>query len=72
MLQACSSIQNYGVHAVVANILETRKDKVFIIGQNLEVSTITRREEDGFIENDIVEAIVNAHQRYCGTSRAQS
>lgn len=64
MLQACSSINNYGVHAVVANILETRKDKVLIVSNDLSVHTITRGEDDGFIENDIVKAIVGSHQSH--------
>lgn len=65
------SIDNYGVHGVVANVLETRKEKVFIVqkGQteSSEVHTIRRKEEDGFIENDIVGFIVSAHKRYRGS-----
>lgn len=67
------SIRNYGVHAVIANILETRKDKVYIVhessSQDLRVETITRKQADTFIENDIVDYIVSAHRSHyekCG------
>ena len=67
-LQACTSIKNYGVHAVVANILETRKDKVYIVheasNQDLRAETVTKKQAEVFIENDIVDYIVSAHRQY--------
>ena len=68
LLQACASIRHYGVHAVVANILETRKEKVYIVhealDQDLKAETITRKQADVFIENDIVDYIVSAHRQH--------
>ena len=68
LLQACTSVRSYGVHAVVANILETRKDKVYIVhkaaSQDLRVETVTRKQADVFIENDIVDHIVSAHRQH--------
>ncbi len=30
-MQACGALRNYGVHAVVANLLHTRKDQVLLV-----------------------------------------
>lgn len=68
MLQARRAIDNYGVHAVIANILETRKERVYVVegstGGEASVKTLVRKQADDFIENDIVGHIVTAHAKY--------
>lgn len=52
----------------MANILETRKEKVYIVhealNKELKVETVLRKQEDIFIENDIVDYLVSAHRQY--------
>ena len=70
MLQAEKSIRKYGVHAVVANILETRKEVVHIVrpanadnGKTVEVEKILRCQEQ-FIEKPLVTCVVALHKAY--------
>ena len=69
-MQAEKSISKYGVHAVVANILETRKEVVHVVrpadsdsGGSIEIDRIVRDEEP-FIEKPLVDDVVCLHQLY--------
>jgi len=66
-------MESYGVHAVIANILESRKEQVKVVTRAVgpsggagqpEVATIDRPPTEPFIEKQIVEHIVAAHRRY--------
>lgn len=65
VLQAAGSIKNYSVHAVVANILETRMNQVLIVstGSNgqIDVDTINRDTSQPFIEKQLVGRITALH-----------
>ena len=65
LLQAAGSIKNYSVHAVVANILETRMNQVLIVstGSNgqIDVDTINRDKSQPFIEKQLVGRITALH-----------
>ena len=70
LLQATNSISKYGVHAVVANILETRKEVVHVVrpadtdnGGRTEIDRIARGQEQ-FIEKPLVDDVVRLHHRY--------
>lgn len=69
-LQAIGSIRNYNVHAVVANILETRMNQVLIVRTNLEgqsvIDTINREESQTFIEQQLVSKITELHAAHYG------
>ena len=62
------SIRNYGVHAVVANILETRMNQVLIVRIGLDgqpvVDTINREESQPFIEKQLVGKVIELHAAY--------
>lgn len=64
-MQAAGSIKNYNVHAVVANILETRMNQVLIVrtGANRQTSvdTINRDTTQPFIEKQLVGRIMALH-----------
>ena len=68
-MQAQRSIAKYGVHAVVANILETRKEVVHIVhpgaknGGAAQVEEVFRGQEQ-FIEAPLVAKIVQLHKTY--------
>ena len=74
LLQAEKSISKYGVHAVVANILETRKEVVQVVrpadtdnGGRTEVDRIARGHEQ-FIEKPLVDNMVRLHHMYLNTA----
>lgn len=68
--KAAGAIFKYDVHAVVANILHTRKDVVLIVQKDGSkpktpaVTTITREPSHKYIELQLVDQIVSLHQRY--------
>ena len=69
-MQAERSIRKYGVHAVVANILETRKEVVHVVrladasnGGSTEIDRIDRGQEQ-FIEKPLVEDVTRLHHMY--------
>ncbi|DBA67058.1 hypothetical protein WJX79_002618 [Trebouxia sp. C0005] len=68
--KAIGSIRNYNVHAVVANILETRMKQVLIVRTNLEgqsvIDTINREESQTFIEKQLVSKITELHAAHYG------
>ena len=69
LLQAIGSIRNYSVHAVVANILETRMNQVLIVRAGSDsrpnIETINRDESQPFIEAQLVSRIVALHGAHC-------
>ena len=74
LLQAERSISKYGVHAVVANILDTRKEVVHVVrpaearnGGSIETDRIDRGQEH-FIEKPLVEDVTRLHQLYLSTA----
>lgn len=68
--QAEKAVRTYGVHAVVANELHTRKDRVTIVrpndehnGFSFEHELVQRDPDSGEpIERDLVAAIVTWHK----------
>ena len=78
--KAAKSIQAYGLHCVVANILETRKDRVLLVtpkaggkgggeensdpSSSVNVILIERDPTESFIERQLVEVVVRLHARY--------
>ncbi len=68
MLQALRSIQSYKVHAVVANILETRMNQVLLVQRSSDgqaaVQTINRNPTEQFIERPLVEQVLQLHRQY--------
>ena len=70
-MQAAGSIKNYSVHAVVANILETRMNQVLIVrtGSNgqTSVDTINRDSTQPFIEKQLVGRIMDLHALHYDT-----
>ena len=68
MMQATNSVRNYKVHAVVANILETRMNQVRIVhalpGDKFDISTIDRDPNQEFIEPQLVSQVVQLHAQY--------
>lgn len=72
-MQAAGAIERYGVHAVVANMLETRKDVVTLVsraGAGAEAplaERLIRRPADGqVIEAPLVAELVQRHAAYRG------
>ena len=65
LIHAVGSIRNYQVHAVVANILETRMDQVLIVRTDDEqqpiVDTINRDQGQPFIEKPLDAKITELH-----------
>lgn len=62
--QAHASIRVYGVHAVVANMLHTRKDRVYLVtgqGGNAAVRQLDRPPEEQAIERLLVAAVAGLH-----------
>lgn len=77
VVQASKSIERYGVHVVVANILDRRKEEVQLVRAKLhshkdsasaasatERVVIQRQPEQPFIERQLIEAIVQQHQTF--------
>lgn len=72
--KAARSIASYGLHAVVANVLDTRKDVVYLVTPGgggdpprplqVAVETIHRPPADAFIERALVERVVALHRAY--------
>ena len=72
-MQAAGAIERYGVHAVVANILETRKDEVTLVSRAeggaeapLAESLIRRPADGQVIEAPLVAELVRRHAAYRG------
>ena len=69
-MQAVGSIRNYKVHAVVANILETRMNQVLIVRKELDgkpvIDTVNREEAQPFIEKQLVCKITELHAAHYG------
>ena len=75
-VQAAGAIQRYGVHVVVANILETRKDVVTLVSlaaagpsAPLAESVIRRQADEKVIEAPLVAELVKLHSAYQGLAR---
>lgn len=63
-MQAKKSIEAYGIQAVIANILETRKEELWIVhGPEQNVMKI-RRNSENVIEKQLVEAVCDFHSQY--------
>lgn len=65
--KAKGAVQNYGVHAVVANLLHNRKERVLILNamkdNGSEIKTIQRKPQDATcIECALVEYITSLHK----------
>jgi hypothetical protein len=81
--KAARSIAAYGLHAVVANVLDTRKDVVLLVtpsndgnggggggsgSGSVSVETIVRPPTDAFIERALVDRVVALHRAYMETA----
>ena len=66
MHQAGAAIARYGVHAVVANILDTRKEVVQLVRRSGPAEGVcadtVRRDSSTFIEEPLVERLVKLHR----------
>lgn len=86
-LQASKSVELYGMHAVVANVLSTRKDRVYLVtpkGQGSEegseggsvggcgVRPLLRPEGSPFIEELLVAELVKMHSDFRVSKDAQA
>jgi len=70
--KARKAIKNYGVHAVVANELHTRYDKIYIVkGMEEDDVETYEKESGGVIETVIVEKIIQIHSKFID-ARAKS
>lgn len=73
-VQASGALKRYGVHAVVANILTTRKEQVQLVqqgsGDQPEVAVINRPPEVPFIEQVLVQRIVEMHTSFVSAAVA--
>jgi hypothetical protein len=72
-LQAAGAVERYGVHAVVANILETRKEVVTLVapgaagaGAHPAVSLIRRPPDGQVIEAPLVAELARRHAAFQG------
>ena len=66
-LQAGRALQHYGMDAVVANLLETRKEEVWILQRSHEfpqAQRLTKPAGDDFIEAALVARTVEIHQQH--------
>jgi phosphopantothenate-cysteine ligase len=67
--KARRAIDHYHVHGVVANILHTRKDVVYLVfPDDAEVYTITRPSDVAIIEPFLIEALDARHVSYIETT----
>jgi hypothetical protein len=79
LLQAAGALDKYHVHAVVANLLHTRKDRVLVIqrpavgagdsgssssSSSVEVLEVLRPAQEPHIEKQLVERIVALHAKF--------
>lgn len=70
--QAAGALDKYAVHAVVANLLHTRKDRVLVVkqqqqaggGPGLHVVEVLRAASEPHIEKQLVAEIVTLHQQF--------
>lgn len=60
------AMQRYGVHAVVANQLETRDDLVVVYAKDGSETRIERREDEPRLEGRLVDHIIQCHHFFCG------
>jgi hypothetical protein len=76
-MQAAGALDKYHVHAVVANLLHTRKDRVLVIqrpdgagvrdsssSSSVEVLEVLRPAQEPHIEKQLVERIVALHAKF--------
>eukprot|EP00210_Caulerpa_lentillifera_P009051 g8638.t1 len=69
--KAKGAIINYGVHAVIANLLHTRKDRVLVLKSlpekgkgECEISTIDRQPQEPYIEKQLIEVVIQMHKDF--------
>ena len=66
-LQAGRALQHYGMDGVVANLLETRKEEVWILQRSNgspQAQRLTKPVGDDFIEAALVARTVEIHQQH--------
>lgn len=66
------AMQRYGVHAVVANQLETRDDLVVVYAADGSETKIERREDEPRLEGRLVDHIIQCHHSFCEGETAAS
>lgn len=59
------AMQRYGVHAVVANQLETRDDLVIVYAADGSETRIERREDEPRLEGRLADHIIQRHRSFC-------
>jgi hypothetical protein len=80
-VQAAGALDKYSVHAVVANLLHTRKDRVLVVKQQagsqqqqqlpVDVVEVLRAPTEPHIEKQLVAVIVQLHQQFQQQQRQQ-
>lgn len=68
-VQATKALDSYKVHAVVANMLHTRKDRVLLVlqqpgGSSSQVQDLRRPADVKYIESILVPEVVRLHEEY--------
>jgi len=76
--KASAAVEAYGVHVVVANLLQTRKDRVYVVvgvktegedGKHAKtrvIQQIDRPQGEAVIERALVAEVVRAHTTHIG------
>lgn len=62
--KADGALAKYGVHLVVANLLQTRKDVCYLVARDASMTTVTRDANALCIEAKLIEHIVTQHQTF--------
>lgn len=68
--KAQAAREKYGMHAVIANELETRKQKVFVVTSDGE-KLLERKAEQADIEISIVKHLISLHTDYIKANMEQ-
>ena len=74
--KACGALDKYGVHAVVANILDTRKETVMVVsksadGTDFQAERIDKHPKNEYIEDQLVSVIVEKHAAFMAQRNGQ-
>lgn len=57
------ALKKYGMHAVVANELTTRKEEVVVVTSNKKI-TVRRCHQDEDVEKPLIELLIMQHSQY--------
>lgn len=72
LLSKChGALIKYGHQLVIGNLLQTRKDEIYLVGPNFE-KHIVRPAENPIIENVFLPSVVKLHENYMSSQRNSS